>query len=61
MHIIEFGRSYCNYLLKKITRKFILYFYEFYFIYFVFYMNCRNINNFMKILIEKSILEIGNC
>jgi hypothetical protein len=53
MHIIEFGLSYCNYLLKKITRKFILYFYEFYVIYFVFYMNCRNINKFMEILIEK--------
>jgi hypothetical protein len=33
MHKIEFGQAYCQYLAKRILKKFILYFSEFYSIY----------------------------
>jgi hypothetical protein len=52
MHTIEFGQSYCNDLLKTITRKFILYFSEFYFIFYEF-CNLKWISLIWKRILEK--------
>jgi hypothetical protein len=47
MHKIEFGQSYCKDLLKRITRKFSLYFFKFYSIFYGF-LNLKQISRKRK-------------